>query len=325
MEAIAEARAMWEAGRPVAVLIIGERGSGKTSLINCAMKGPLDGVEVVRGELRERLSSAAQLGEFLAELLAAGPAQLEPALNRARRVVILEELERSFLRQIGHYSAIRELQRLIAATCHTTLWVVVTNQIAFRFLDAAVSLGESFSHRINAAHASPDALRNAILLRHNLSGLRLQFSLPPAERTAASWIRNRLRGQADPERVFFDRLVKESAGIFRTAFEIWLGQIDSAQAGALKMRPLAALDLGPVIEALDTNDLFTLVAILQHGSLTPEEHAVIFQKSISSSRAQIDELRAREVIEPDPSRGGFRVRPESLRIVEEALYRRNLL
>ncbi len=326
MEAIAEARAMWEAGRPVAVLIIGERGSGKTSLINCAVKRPLEGLEIVRGEFSERLSNAAQLREFLTRMLGLDdPAQLQPALNGRRRVLILEELERSFLRQIGHYDAMRELQRLIAATCRHTLWIVVTNQIAFRFLDAAVSLGQSFSHRINAASAAPDALRDAILLRHNLSGLRLQFSLPPEEQTIINRIKNRLRGQADPEQVFFDQLARESAGVFRTAFEIWLGQIESAQAGALLMKPLAAPDLMPVIAALDTDDLFTLVSVLQHGSLTPEEHATIFQKNLAVSQAQIDELLAREIIEPDPNRIGFRVRPEALRVVKEALYRRNLL
>jgi len=326
MEAIAEARAMWEAGRPVAVLIIGERGSGKTSLINCAIKRPLEGLEIIRGEFSERLSNAAQLDEFLAKLLAVDdPAQIESALNERRRVVILEELERSFLRQIGHYAAMRELQRLIAATCRNTLWVVVTNQIAFRFLDAAVSLGQSFSHRINAASATRDALRDAVLLRHNLSGLRMEFSLPPAERTLASRVRNRLRGRADPEELFFDQLAKESNGVFRTAFEIWLGQIDSARAGAMLMKPLVTPDLTPVIAALDTDDLFTLVAVLQHGSLTPEEHATIFQKNLATSQSQIDELLAREIIEPDPNRIGLRVRPEALRVVKEALYRRNLL
>jgi hypothetical protein len=168
-------------------------------------------------------------------------------------------------------------------------------------------------------------MRDAILLRHNLSGLRLQFSLPPEERTIGSRIRNRLRGQADPEQMFFDQLARESGGVFRTAFEIWLGQIDAAQAGALVMNPLAAPDLSPVIAALDLDDLFALAAVLQHGSLTPEEHATIFQRSLAASQAQIDELLAREIIEPDPHRTGFRVRPEALRVVKEALYRRNLL
>lgn len=326
MEAISEARAMWESRRPVAVLIIGERGSGKTSLINCAMKRPLEGLEVARGEFCERLSDTGQLRAFVANLVGIDdPARIEIELNARRRVVILEELERSFLRQIGHYSAMRELQRLIAATCSTTLWIVVTNKIAFRFLEAAVSLGQSFSHRINAASASREALREAILVRHNLSGLRLEFTLPPAERDPLSRIRNRLRGQADPEEIFFDQLSKESAGVFRTAFEIWLGHIDSVQAGALLMKPLVPPDLTPVIDALDQDDLFTLVAVMQHGSLTPEEHSIIFQRSVGVSRARIDGLLAREILEEDPGRPGFRVRPEALRVVKEALYRRNLL
>lgn len=326
MEAIAEARNMWESGRPVALLIIGERGSGKTSLINCAMKRPLQGLEVARGEFCERLSDAGHLREFIGKLVGlADPASIKRELVARRRVVILEELERTFLRQIGHYSAVRELQRLIAATCSTTLWIVVTNKIAFSFLDAAVSLGLSFSHRINAASAGRNALREAILLRHNLSGLRLEFTLSPAERDLRSRIGKRLRGHADPEEVFFDRLAKESAGVFRTAFEIWLGQIDSAEAGALVMKPFVPLNMSPVIDALDQDDLFNLVAVLQHGSLTPEEHATIFQVAVDASRARIDGLLAREVIEPDPGRPGFRVRPEAQRIVKEALYRRNLI
>ncbi|MEP7341670.1 MAG: ATP-binding protein [Acidobacteriota bacterium] len=326
MEAIADARVMWEAGRPVAVLMIGERGSGKTSLINCALKRKLEGVEVVRGEFSERLSNAEQLRKFLAQLFGVNdPAELESALGQRRRVVILEELERSFLRQIGHYAAMRELQRLVTASSATTLWIIVTNQIAFRFLDAAVGLGQSFSHRLNAASADRDALREAVLLRHNLSGLRLQFALPPDERTLANRLGIRLFGQADPEKIFFDQLARLSAGVFRTTFEIWLGQIETVQAGALIMKPLASPDLAPFVDALNLDDLFTLVAVLQHGSLTPDEHAVIFQKSLSASRARIDELLAREILEPDPNRPGLRVRPEALRVVQEALYRRNLL
>jgi hypothetical protein len=91
------------------------------------------------------------------------------------------------------------------------------------------------------------------------------------------------------------------------------------------MKPLAAPDLSPVIDDLDVADLFALVAILQHGSLTPEEHAVIFQTNVAASRSQMDELLAREIIENDPHRPGFRIRPEALRVVREALYRRNLL
>jgi GTPase SAR1 family protein len=326
MAAIAQARSLWEAGRPVALIIVGQRGSGKTSLINCAVKRSLDDLEVIRGEFSQRFVTDSQLRGFLAGLIGEDdPVHLERALGQRRRVIMLEELERTFLRQVGHYDAIRGLQRLIAATCSSTFWILAINQVAFRFLDAAVKLGSSFSHRINAATATRDDLRQAILVRHNLSGLRLQLPAPLALQNFANRLKSLVQRETDPETIFFDTLAQESAGVYRTAFDIWLGQVETVQAGVLYMKPLVLPDLSPVIDDLDLDDLFTLVAILQHGSLTPEEHATVFQKSVAASRSQIDELLAREIIERDPGRQGFRVRPEAMRVVREALYRRNLL
>lgn len=326
LAAIAEARSLWEAGRPVAILIVGQRGSGKTSLINGALKRSLAGLEIVRGEFRDRLVTESQMREFLARCIGAeNVSSLEDFLAASRRVVIIEELERTFLRQIGYYGAIRSLQRVIAATCPSTLWILTLNEVAFRFLNAAVNLGARFSHRLNISTASREDLRQAILRRHDLSGLRLQFPPSPRPRALADRIKTFLRGPADPEMVFFEALARESAGVYRTALELWLGHIEAIEAGVLYLKPIVTPDLSPVIEDLDLEDLFTLVAILQHGSLTPEEHAIVFQRSIAASRAQLDELLAREIIEPDPNRPGFRVRPEASRVVREALYRRNLL
>lgn len=324
MQALVEAREFWEAGRPVATLVVGERGSGKTSLINCVLEGPLAGLPVIRGEFIDRVATAAGVRQFLATLCDTTPDQLEATLLAERRVVVLEETERTFLREMNGFGGIRELQRLIASTCGTTLWVVVLNQHAFRFLHASVKLGDSFSHRLNAASATPEAVRDAILVRHHLSGLRLRFVPPPSQRTVWARFRRRIRGNGDPEQLFFAGLARESAGVFRTAFELWLGQIDSVQAGTLVMRPMAAPDVDAVIEALDTDDLFTLAAIAQHGSLTPEEHAAVFRRNPAASRAELDDLLAREIIEPEPTRPGFRVRPVALRVAREALHRRNL-
>jgi hypothetical protein len=239
--------------------------------------------------------------------------------------VILEETERAFLRQVGYYGAIRGLQRLIAATCSSTLWVVALNQLAYEFLASSLDLAPSFSHRINASNASRNHMRQAIMLRHNLSGLRLQFAPPPDPPNLAGRVKRYLRANPDPEATFFDSLSAEAVGVFRAAFEIWLGQIDRAAGGALYLKPLVSMNLSPIVKDLDLDDAFTLVAMMQHGSLTPEEHAIVFQASYTASRSQIDELVAREIVEPDLGRPGFRVRPEAVRIVHEALYRRNLL
>jgi len=229
------------------------------------------------------------------------------------------------VRRVGGYGAIRELQRLIAATCSSVLWIASINQVAFQFLDASVNLGRSFSHRINAGGISRDDLRQAIMERHNLSGLRVHFPDPPPAHKLHSRLRARVEGQTDPESKFFEILASQSAGIYRTAFNIWIGQVESIQAGALYLQPFTMGDPAGVMEDLSLDQVFSLVAILQHGCLTPEEHSTVFPHPIADSRAQMDELLAREIIEADPRQPGFRLRPEAMPLVKEALYRRNLL
>jgi len=235
------------------------------------------------------------------------------------RVVVLEEVERTFLRHLGHYEAVRALGRLISATGGAVLWVIVLNRVAFRFLDAATGLGQRFSHRINASTATADEIREAILIRHNLSGLRLRFE-PPATAPGRS-----IRRRVDPERAFFEMTARYAAGVYRTAFGIWLGHIAEIRDGLFSVRAIEAHDLLPVIADLAPHDLFSLVAFMQHGSLTAEEHAIVFQQRSDISRAQLDELLARDIIAADPGRPGYRVRPEAMSVVQEALYRRNLL
>lgn len=324
LQAISDARARWEAGHSAAVLIIGERGSGKSSLLNCAISGPLDGLEVVRAEFHHRLSTPEALRVFVAGVVGA-PSEhgLEEHLTARRRVVVLEEVERAFLRRIGHFEAVRELQRLITSTSRSVLWVLVTNGVAFRLLDPAVRFGEGFSHRIDAGAASADELRSAILFRHHLSGLRVRFRAAPRTRATAraqAWLHRH-----DPEQEFFATLAARSDRVYRTAFRLWLRHVERASDGSLSVGPIADEDTDALVAGLGLAHLFTLLAVLQHGSLTPDEHAAVFALPHAESRSQLDDLIARELLGAEQGRPGFRVRPEALPLVRQALYRRNLL
>jgi len=50
------------------------------------------------------------------------------------------------------------------------------------------------------------------------------------------------------------------------------------------MKNLESPDLAPVMGDLSQDKLFTLLTIPQHGGLTAEEHAIIFQKTAAASR-----------------------------------------
>lgn len=326
LQAFEEALAVWRSNRPVSIVLTGQRGSGKTSLLNC-LGEQFQSFPVARSAFRERLTDADGLDRFLISLLELDESKelIPQLLEGERRIVIIEEMERTFLRKIGRYGAIRRLQNIIQATGRHVLWVLATNEVSYSFLCRAVSIAQGFTHRMNTAVADRNALKSAIMVRHELSGLRLRFSSRYERPSRWRELRQRLNKAKEPESVFFDRLAAQSRGVYRTALEVWLGHIEACEGGVLYMRQIADVDLDAVVAELDASDLFSLVAILQHGSLTLEEHSQIFETALEASAGQLEELVSRELLEDDPIHIGLRIRPEAMPVVKEALFRRNLL
>jgi hypothetical protein len=326
MAALAHARNLWRTSRGVAIVLVGDRGSGKTSLLNCAVAAEFSDVEVIRGQFSQRVTDPEQMRVFLRELFGAPrDRSLLEALGERKRVVMLEELERTFLRRINGFGGLEELLSVVEASCRSTLWIISLNQIAFRYLDAAVGLGRYFSHRINAMAIPPAQLKNAILLRHNLSGLRLEYPSIPESNDRFRRIQQMLGLEQSLEDRFFDAVYRQSDGIFRSAFELWQHFMERAEGGVLYMRRPADPDYGPILRQFGQQDSFSLQAILQHGSLTEEEHAQIFECPPARSRDQMQRLLNLECLETDPAGPGLRIRPEAGRLVRTLLHRQNLI
>jgi hypothetical protein len=325
MAAAAQARNLWEEGRSVAILVAGARGSGKTSFLNCACAAVFSDLPVVSGQFCQRITTALGMRSFLSSLLQTDSADLDRQLKSVKQLIVLEEVERTFIRRIGGFHGLRSLLDLIAATSRHTLWILSLNEAALRYLTKIVAMEEYFSHRINAMAVAPKHLHNAILLRHNLSGFRLHFAEPPAPISRNRKIRRLFGFEKDSEQIYFESLYRQSEGIFRSAFELWQQSVDRVEGGVLYMMNPPNPSYDKMISRLTLEDSFILQAILQHGSLTPDEISLVFDFPPEKSGSRIEKLAAWEIIEPDPNSPGFRVRPEAGRIVREALYRQNLL
>ncbi|MGH9535097.1 MAG: ATP-binding protein [Terriglobales bacterium] len=326
MQGLADAFARWQAGGSAGVLLVGARGSGKTSLLNCAVGSIFREVPLVRGQFCERIRRPEQMTAFLRELLQPPPgADLAAALAGERRVAVIEELERSFLRTMGGLDALRALLRLVAVTANSTFWVLGINQSSFQYLDAVLGLGRGFSHRVNAMAVSPQSLAGAILQRHALSGLQLQFAPPPPGDPRLHRMRRLLGLEPNPKQMLFDALYRQSEALFRSAFELWLASIERFEGALVRMRQ----PLDPVYQRLEAelerDDLFALHAILQHASLTAEELAEVFAVDAGEARSRLERLRALEILESEPAFPGLRVRPAAGRFVREVLARQNLV
>jgi hypothetical protein len=315
----------WATGRFAACLLIGARGSGKTSLLNCAVRDIFAGVPWIRAEFRERILSSVGLDAFLRELLhLPQDADLEAAFHAERRVLILEEAERLYLRKVGGFAAVHYLTHLIHRTASTTLWLIVMNDRSFRVLDSATQLHRAFSHRINAMNVSREDLEGAILERHRLSGLRLEFAPPPAGDPRVNRVKRWIGLEQSPQTLFFDSLFQQSAGIFRSAFQLWLSSIERVEGETLKIRQPLDPAFGRFRSELTQEDQFTLLSVQEHGSLTQNELAEVLSEKGDHSYSRMERLSALGLIERDPDHPGLRVIPEAQRFVNDLLRRTNL-
>jgi hypothetical protein len=315
----------WGNGRFAACLFVGARGSGKTSLLNCACAVAFAGRELIRTEFTERILTPEALDDFFRKMLGLQPeADLVEGFAAKRRIVIIEEAERVFLRQVGGFDAADHFVRRIQNTASTTLWVITMNQKAFRVLDAAMQFGRVFSHRISAMSVSREDLENAILERHRLSGLRLDFAPPPTGDPRINRLRAWFGLQDSPQALFFDSLYQQSGGVFRSAFELWLSSIERAEGRILKIRQPLEPAFAQFRSELTQEDHFTLLSIQEHGSLKVEEVASTLCENTEASRLRLDRLKTLGLIEKDPEHPGLRIRPEAQRFTDELLRRVNL-
>ena len=125
MNGLTQAFSLWQSGRSVTVLIVGARGSGKTSLLNCGSEVAFTGVPIVRGQFVRRILSSGQMSEFLRELFGIpSGTDLAAALSQGRRVAVIEEFERTFLRRMNGFDALSDFLHLMTATSGSTLWIL---------------------------------------------------------------------------------------------------------------------------------------------------------------------------------------------------------
>jgi hypothetical protein len=110
MDGFREAYDAWRGGGFAACVLVGNHGSGKSSLLSCALPRIEENEPLVRCEINERLRSSQDMERCLRSLLSIpGQVGLVEGIGSNRRVIVLEGVERAFLRSIAGFEAIRSL------------------------------------------------------------------------------------------------------------------------------------------------------------------------------------------------------------------------
>lgn len=293
----------WLRGHGGTILIYGDRGVGKRTLVR-QLVAELD-AKIVRHWLRlsptlEReteivaelapwfgvtaLDPATGFGEFQQQLQSLAPTALRRAARQIEDVdgspgreddngepqpmIVVENAERLFRRTPDGLVRVRRFLDLIAATSDQVLWVVLMAEPAVAVLDPALELRARFPTTLQVSGMVAEQLAAVLDSRHRLSGYALR--LEPGVPTLSELIREPLRARLwrSREDSAYERLARLSGGNVRQALRLWLtaAHSDPDDPGVVVVGPLPDHPT-PLLDELPLSSRVLLAALMLHGPL----------------------------------------------------------
>ena len=285
--------ATWRESRSEgSVAIVGEKGSGKTTLAALFARRVEDDLVVVQHTLRGKPSGGDELFRALSPNLPVNGADdldewIDGLCAGPERVVLLDEAHNAFLRTVGGYEAYDALVELVNATSSKIFWVLLFNSFTWRFLNESHSRLHYFRRLLQVPSWSADDIRELIRRRNRQTGFEVEFDdlLLDGERESRG--RLELVEGADG---FFRLLRESSGGNPRIATRLWLSSLRVVAEKKLLVSAFREPH-SEALEGLSDELLFALAAVTQHENLSTDELRRVLNVSDSLARFAVRFLR----------------------------------
>ena len=280
----------WEKERFITCAVVGEKGSGTTSLINYFLRNVPSGISITKHTLGEKIYTSGQYFSFMNALLETSgidsSEKLIEFINASpdRRIIILENLQHMFLKKVHGFEAMKLLFELMAHTSRKVMWVGIYTPVSWEYLDKTIAVSNYFTDEIRLVKMSDDIIREIIYKRNRLSGYQIRF-LPTGEITRSKSFQ-KLDGpgkQRFLERQFFYNLNQLANGNISLAQLYWLRSTSSVDDRAIIISMVGRLDYS-FIKDLTGHSLFALQVLLLHDGLTLEDFAKSMNESVTVCR-----------------------------------------
>ena len=327
LEQLAAAVDRWRAGRPTSVAIVGERGAGRTTMVERGLRRLLADVTVKRRTLVGRVATEDGLALELSQLVFA---REEDDLGRVRRmleqhsepmVVVLEGLQQVLLRTYDGLDPLVRLLNIISRSGADLLWLVSVDAAAWGFMDTFLEASDHFTHVVELGRLTREQTEQLIMHRHRISGLGLAFQPQSSASPSTPLPLEGARRQR-----YFDSLQKVAGGHPVSTLFAWLDAVlEVTEDGVVVLGP--PRDVGRTLgDQLPIDRLINLAALMMHGSLTETELAQVGRMNPRHAAALLAQLQAANLVESSPGAADrFVVNPILYRPLFERLRRRRMI
>ena len=323
LEKIKTAYTRWKSGKFAPTVIIGEKGWGKTSLINRFLKLKLTTEEIIKFQPDPLMKMEDLYKEILASTSVKDQPEEGDDLALKRKIVVLDGLERLFEARINGFQVMTSLLHHISKSNSSFFWIITCHLHAWQYLDKTLSVSDYFGYHIKLADFTSEALMKTIERRHSISGYRLMFLPETQKKALISFKKQTDFGDQELLRTeYFTRMHKIVKGNLAQAFLFWMRSTAHVTEDSVYLEYLSS-EIFNFLGSMSDSKLMMLKYIVLQNGLNIENFALLMRLSPEKSRLYLDQLQDDGILVTRD--GVYNINPIIYRQVIEQLYLLNIL
>jgi hypothetical protein len=275
----------WQKNNDVLSVLVGEKGAGKTSLLNFVEKNVFKDQNVLRINIELKNPTEHELLSILKNSFKFKNINswenLENKIIKIVRsqIVIIDNLHHLFLKIPNGFDTLERFLLFLQQTQHNVFWLLSCSYFSWMMLDKILDISKHINSIIYLDPLSSVQLKDIIFERHKISGYEILYETDEDEKKGKKLkklhLENRLQKYLEDK--FFDKLSRISGGNLTAAFQYWLSSIKEFKDNNILLNPISSIDSNR-FEQLNASDLFTLVPFIQHDNLNIDESVAIMRQ-----------------------------------------------
>ncbi len=243
------------------ILVIGDRGIGKSSLINVAQM-EIQNTRLIRidGE-----SQGGPLNELTRALgCKNNNASILAALRKNGATIVMDNVDQMLSK--NNLDRFERLFDIIKQSPHEAHWILSITSFNLDPLDRAFKIRSLFNKLIDLNEINLETCKEIILGRHRLSGLEIEYP-----RTLMSDLAMKV-GFSSEDEMFFRVLYERSGGHLRHLIYLWLLSLEDSDGKKIKLSLNRSIDRGlPMIHEFSVLQKYILHELYSFHSLSVQQ------------------------------------------------------
>lgn len=290
LDILNHAHTKWSNGKFAPVVIIGEKGSGKTTLVNRFQK--LDGVneKVKKIDLFEKFQEPENLYKYLFDIASKELKENEESEKEIKTIIIVDGIEKLFYAMVDGFEYMKKTFQLISDTNNTIFWIFTCHKYSWNYINRCISASDYFAYHIKLSDISDKDLKEIIKKRNSISGYNLIFNPGKQDKKSLAFRKSRKEpDQEELEKEYFVHLNQITGGNIAIALQYWMQSTEKVTEDTIFIKSLRDVDL-KFIESISKQKYLAIRTILIHNGISIENYSRLFRISTERSTHVLNQL-----------------------------------